>query len=256
MWADSILCKWVMTILGDRWAFLVQLALRLLSDPKLFLFWHVQLETHAALACLLIKVCFTSHIQSNLVPVSLEFIDHIEGGIDRLLCLLDQGVNPIALSDSFLITFILFRLFVLIDILYTCAFGWSLQRLLKGFILKNSTKYSLSFFLFLIASWWLLFGAFLNRLESKLQLLFIFQLFIETHKELFIFLVLGRQAVLLLFDILQPFHRALMLNLFIYLVEHDVSRLTNLLRAWLLKFQLGAGHELFDELSYTLLLSL
>ena len=167
MWANSILCKWVPTILGDRWTFLVQLALRLLlSYAKLFLFWHVQFETHAALACLLIKVYFTSHIQSDLVPVSLEFIDHIEGGIGRLLNLFDQGINHFALSDSFLITFILFRLFIRIDILHTCAFRWSLQRLFKGFVLKNSTKYRITGILFLVASWWLLLGALLNRLES------------------------------------------------------------------------------------------
>ena len=45
-------------------------------------------------------------------------------------------------------------------------------------------------------------------------------------------------------------------NHFIDAVKYDVSRLTNLLWAGVLKFQVGALHKLFHELMYTLLLCL
>ena len=84
--------------------------------------------------------------------------------------------------------------------------------------------------------------------------MFIFELFIETVEEFFIFFTLGWFVIL--FNGLQLLYCALPFNLVIYAVEYDVSSLINLLWTRILEFKFGTCHKLFNELPDALLLIL
>ena len=106
-------------------------------------------------------------------------------------------------------------------------------------------------------TWRLLLGALIYRLKlPQRYLLFILQLFIETVEEFVFFFFFDFRKGVLIVETLQLLKSALRFNHFIDAVKYDVSRLTNLLWAGVLKFQVGALHKLLHELMYTLLLRL